>query len=169
MKITKRTKTKIKRNIYFILFILFLYGLRVLYIRYNKDPISPASYTEKIKVRYRFIYDGDTAAFYDELGNPVDCRFIGVDAPEVGEAGYQDAKYYSDTALRNAMEIILELEPHSTRYDKYERTLAWVWIDGKLLQGQLVENNLVQIRYLEDNYLYAAYLYRIKSQENVTE
>ena len=169
MKITKRTKYKIKATLLFTLFILFLYGIKYLVVKLDKSPIAPASYTTKYKVRYRYIFDGDTAAFFDEEGNEISCRFIGVNAPEIGEEGYQEAKMYSDSTLRNALEIILELEPHSTTYDKYGRTLAWVWVDGKLLQGKLLENNLVQLKYLEPNYLYANYLNKINNEKNVTE
>ena len=169
MKIKKSTKNKIKRNIYFIIFILVLYLIRYLYIQYNKSPISPYDYTTQYKVRFRYIYDGDTAAFFDEQGNEIDCRFIGVDAPEIDQPGYEEAKAFSNNTLRNAFEIILELDPHSTNHDKYGRILAWVWVDGNLLQEKLVENNLVSIRYLEDNYLYASHLYKIYNEKNVTK
>jgi len=65
--------------------------------------------------------------------------------------------------LRNAKQILLELDPASDTYDRYDRLLAWVWVDGELLQAKLLENHLAEIRYLYADYLYTDYLYKISN------
>lgn len=169
MKLTKRTKYKIKYTLYFVLFMLCLFLARYLYLRLDKSPISMTSYTTKYKVKYLYHMDGDTAVFLDEDNNEITCRFIAIDAPEYGEEGYDEASKYTDMVLSSSFEIILELEPKSEKYDKFERLLAWVWTDGVLLQARLVQNNLVQIKYLYNNYLYTEYLYKIYTQKDVTK
>ena len=157
------------RNIgLFILFIAFVYVIYHLHLSLDKSPISPHENTVKYKVKYLYNYDGDTAEFRLEDGTEVTCRFLAVDAPEYGEEGYDEAKSFTNVSLRNAKEILLELEPHSDHYDRYDRLLAWVWTDGKLLQARLLEKDLAEIRYLFDNYLYTDYLFRVQEQKNVT-
>lgn len=128
-------------------------------------PVKPYDYTKKYMAFYQYNYDGDTAVFYVEELGKMEVRFIGVDSPEKEEAGYEEAKAYTDKQLSDALKIILEMEPRGDQYDRYGRLLAWVWIDDQLLQAKLIENKHVKIRYLEDDYLYCDYLYSI----NVTK
>ena len=152
----------------FLLVILFIYLLNLLHLRLDKSEISPAANTVKYKVRYLYNYDGDTAVFRDEEGNEIVCRFLAVDSPEIGEPGYDEAKSFTDSILRNAFSITLELDPRSEDVDKFGRLLAWVWADNKLVQAKLVEKELVNIDYPFGNYMYTDYLYRIAGQKNVT-
>ena len=167
-KIPKWRKRQLRNIGLFVLFVAFVYVINYLHLTLDKSPVSPHGNTVKYKVKYLYNYDGDTAAFRLEDGTQVDCRFLAVDAPEYGDDGYDEAKSFTNVSLRNAREIILELEPYSDTYDRYDRLLAWVWTDGKLLQAKLLEKNLVEIRYLFDNYLYTDYLFRVKEQKNVT-
>ena len=112
------------------------------------------------------MHDGDTAVFFLDDGEQVICRFLAIDTPEVGEEGYDEAKHYTDNALEKASKIVLELDPNSERYDKFDRLLAWVWVDGDLLQAQLVENGLARVGYIYHNYLYLDHLLEI--EKNVT-
>ena len=70
-------------------------------------------------------------------GHPFQIELMG--APGLGRV-YEEARKYSDRLLRNARRITLELDPASPDHDKFERLLAWVWVDNDLLQGKLVEN-----------------------------
>ncbi|MBR3251638.1 MAG: thermonuclease family protein [Erysipelotrichaceae bacterium] len=130
-----------------------------------ETPVKPYDYTKKYMAFYQYNYDGDTAVFYVEELGKMEVRFIGVDSPEKEEAGYEEAKAYTDKQLSDALKIILEMEPRGDQYDRYGRLLAWVWIDDQLLQAKLIENKHVKIKYLEDDYLYCDYLYSI----NVTK
>ena len=146
----------------FLIYLLVFGGI-ALYrnIRYRDyADIAPMENTVKYQVKYLYGYDGDTAYFRFEDGSEKACRFLGVDAPEIDEEGYDKAKSYTDRLLRNASVIILEMDPKADEYDKYDRLLAWVWADGELVQIMLLREGTVKIRYLEDYYLYSGYLYQ---------
>ena len=169
MRMTKRTKYKLRNLGMFLLFIAFMYGLNLLHLHLDKSDIEPNQNTIKYKVRYMYGIDGDTVVFRNENNEEIICRFLAVDAPEIGEEKYDDAKNFTNNILRSAYSITLEMEPRSETHDKFDRLLAWVWADNKLVQAELVKNDLVKISYLFDNYLYIDYLFRLDSQKNVTK
>ena len=146
-----------------IILLLVLYGV----FHETEYEISPSPYSEKHEAVYQYVHDGDTAVFYLDNGEKVICRFLAVDTPEAGEEGYAEAKQFSDNALEKASKIVLELDPNSETYDSYDRLLAWVWVDGKLLQAQLLENHLAKLAYIYHDYLYLDHLKQI--EKNVTE
>ena len=57
--------------------------------------------------------------------------------------------------MKNAKKIEIEYDPKSDKKDKYDRVLAWVYVDSKLFQKELVEKGYAEVKYLYDNYLYA--------------
>ena len=157
-----RISRKLKNTFLIIIATIILTGvLRNVYFK-PEYVIKPAPYTEKYTTLYQYIHDGDTAVFFLENGEKVICRFLAVDTPEIEEEGYEEAKRYTDRILSNARQIIIELDPFSEKYDKYDRLLAWVWVDGELLQAKLLENNYATLRYLYHDYLYLDYLESIK-------
>ncbi len=119
------------------------------------------------KVTYIRTTDGDTASF-DMNGVNVKCRFVGINTPEVAhngepaEAYGEAAKSFTADTLSNAYTIVLERDDAAGTYDKYDRLLAWVWVDGKLLAAQLVDEGLANTRYLRTNYKYAEYIIEIE-------
>ncbi len=161
-----RITRKMKRQLAIAVSILIL--LSVVYGVFHKTEyrIEPSPVSEKHEAVYQYVHDGDTAVFFLDDGEQVICRFLAIDTPEVGEEGYDEAKRYTDNALEKASKIVLELDPNSERYDKFDRLLAWVWVDGDLLQAQLVENGLARVGYIYHNYLYLDHLLEI--EKNVT-
>ena len=88
-------------------------------------------------------------------------RFIGINAPEL-EHEESEAEYYSEEAkdyvckkLESATKIELEFDSNSDKQDKYERFLAWIFIDGNLLQKDIVRNGYAKVAYLYDDYKYS--------------
>ena len=85
--------------------------------------------------------DGDTAEFLTE-GSVVRVRFIGVDTPEASHFyepwGYE-ATVYACELLSQSNSIVLEADPNLTRTDNYGRHLAYIWVDGTLLNLRLIE------------------------------
>ncbi len=162
-----RITRKMKRQLAIAVSILIL--LSVVYGVFHKTEyrIEPSPVSEKHEAVYQYVHDGDTAVFFLDDGEQVICRFLAIDTPEVGEEGYDEAKRYTDNALEKASKIVLELDPNSERYDKFDRLLAWVWVDGDLLQAQLVENGLARVGYIYHNYLYLDHLLEI--EKNVTK
>lgn len=92
------------------------------------------------EVRLARTVDGDTAHFYDKNGEYIKVRFLGIDTPEstyeVDPWGKAASKFTSDI-LRNATTIVLEAE--GARTDTYGRYLAYVWVDGILLNLKIVQ------------------------------
>lgn len=85
--------------------------------------------------------DGDTAWFKDPYtGETFKARFLGVDTPET-HAGEDPwglaAARHTASRLNNAKDIVLESE--GSRKDTYDRYLAFVWVDGVLLNLEIVE------------------------------
>ena len=164
----RKTLSKAAKRRYAAIFIavIILTGVLRQFLLQKDYEIAPQEYTEHYEVFFRYVYDGDTAVFIDRQGQEFECRFLAVDTPEIGEEGYEQAKDFTRRQLESACRIILEIDPAAEKYDKYERLLAWVWVDGRLLQGLLIQNNLAQIAYVYNDYLYTDYLYR--QTKNVT-
>lgn len=83
--------------------------------------------------------DGDTARFSNGSVD-FNVRFLGIDTPESTyriDPWGKAASTYTCEKLTNAEVIVLESEGDKT--DGNERYLAWVWVDGKLLNLELIE------------------------------
>lgn len=114
---------------------------------------------KKIEVIFFSSIDGDTAKFIlnEEI---IKVRFLGIDTPETpesprGEEPYwEEASNFTKEKLENAKIIEIEYDENAAKKDKYDRILAWVWVDGNLLQEELVSAGLAKIYMLEDNYKY---------------
>ncbi len=106
--------------------------------------------------------DGDTAIFIVD-GSYIKTRFLGVDTTEmstdsgVPEPWAEQAKEFTNDMLNNANQIILELDDSDT-FDDYDRLLAWIWVDGKLLNFMLAQTGFADVKYLYDDYKYNDYL-----------
>lgn len=87
-------------------------------------------------------------------------RMLSIDTPESVKAN-TDIEYYGKESseytckrLTNAKKIELEYDEKSDKFDKYDRLLAWVFIDNKLLQEELVEKGYAKVAYLYNDYKY---------------
>lgn len=103
--------------------------------------------------------DGDTAKLKIN-GQSETVRFLAIDTPETkhpskGVEPYgKEASNYTCEALENASVIRIEYDSNSETRDKYNRVLAWVFVDEKLLQEELLKNGLGKVAYLYGNYSY---------------
>ncbi len=98
--------------------------------------------------------DGDTAIFTIN-GKEYKTRFLYIDTPEstrTKEAFGPEAARYTCSFLKQG-KIILETDGGNL-FDKYDRLLAWVWVDDKLHQEEITKAGLV-----EDFYDYGSYKY----------
>ncbi|MEG2306818.1 MAG: thermonuclease family protein [Erysipelotrichaceae bacterium] len=122
-------------------------------------------------VKFAKCTDGDTAHFYID-GENVTVRFIAIDTPETVKPNVPIEPYGKEASDRtcelitNAKEIKLEYE-ETNKIDKYERQLAWIFVDGILLQDDLVSKGLAKVAYIYDNYKYTEKL--IKSEQRAKE
>lgn len=112
--------------------------------------------------------DGDTARLHIE-GKETIVRFLAIDTPETVKPGTEvqpfgkEASNYTCDALTNAKEIKLEFEDGNEK-DKYDRTLAWVWVDGVLLQQSLVAEGFAEVKYLYGDYKYTEQIQAVQTQ-----
>lgn len=119
--------------------------------------------TEKAVVEYIEGVDGDTAKFKMN-GEEITVRFLAVDTPESvhptkGVEPYgAEASQFTKIKLENAKKIELEFDNNSDKTDKYGRYLAWIWVDGELLQDLLIKEGLAKVAYLYADYKYTSVL-----------
>ncbi len=80
------------------------------------------------------VIDGDTI----ELADGITIRYIGVNTPEVGQPGAEEATE-ANRALVEGKKVRLEYDVQ--KQDKYGRTLAYVYLeDGTFVNAELVKN-----------------------------
>ena len=111
-------------------------------------------------VKFDKCIDGDTMGVYIK-NEYKKVRFLSINAPEI-DHGDGDGQYYGEESknyvcdkIKNAKSIELEYDDKSDKTDKYGRVLAWVWVDGELLQKDLVSNGYAEVKYVYDNYKYS--------------
>jgi Micrococcal nuclease (thermonuclease) homologs len=103
--------------------------------------------------------DGDTARFMRGT-TEIKVRFLAIDTPETVhptkevEAFGKEASNYTCDRLKSAKKIVLEYDPKSAEKDKYDRYLAWIFLDDVLLQDDIIKNGYAKVAYLYSDYLY---------------
>jgi micrococcal nuclease len=96
------------------------------------------------------IVDGDTVVLSD--GRFV--RYLGIDTPEMTASGEhtRDLARRATEANRKMVEgRKVRLEFDSVRKDKYGRTLAYVYCDGKCVNAELVAQGFARAEFFRDN------------------
>ena len=78
------------------------------------------------------IIDGDTIE-----SNKTSIRLLGINSPERGEYFYEEAKEFLEQEILNKT---VNLKYGKERYDKYQRVLAYVFLDNTNINLRLVEN-----------------------------
>lgn len=108
--------------------------------------------------------DGDTAYFLID-GEEEKVRLLAIDTPETVKPNTpvqpfgREASDYTCKSLMSATNIKLEYE-ESNKVDKYNRKLAWIFVDDKLLQKGLLLNGLAKVKYESKEYKYVDELYQ---------
>ncbi|MBI5598924.1 MAG: thermonuclease family protein [Deltaproteobacteria bacterium] len=98
---------------------------------------SPGRHPEAVIVRW--VIDGDTIVLPD--GEKV--RYAGIDAPEVGEPFYKEAKRRNIALVRDREVNVVACDERPR--DKYGRLLAWVYVDGVDVSGVLLKEGLARV------------------------
>ena len=116
-------------------------------------------YAERVLVKFEACVDGDTIkVMLDDKKTTV--RFLAVDTPETkhptkGEQPFgKEASNYTCDKVKNAKKLEIEYDEGSTKTDKYNRTLGWVFVDDTLLQKDLVSLGYAKVAYLYGDYKY---------------
>lgn len=91
-------------------------------------------------VRVVQVTDGDTIRV-DLRGTETPVRLIGIDTPEK-QGPYTDDECFGEQAARFATDALegreIELELDVERLDRFDRTLAYVWLDGELFNERML-------------------------------
>lgn len=126
----------------------------------------PVKANTRKTVEFSKCTDGDTAHFLID-GKDTTVRFLAIDTPEYTkekEPYGKEASDYTCLAITNAKNIELEYDDGSQVSDKYGRVLAWVFVDGTLLQKQLIEEGLAEVAYVYGDYAYTVELEEAQEQ-----
>lgn len=118
------------------------------------------------------VVDGDTI-WVDIDGQVERVRLIGVNTPEIGEAGYEEATEFTTNMLLG--EYIL-LEKDISETDQYDRLLRYVWFDiptnhtdsekqTKLFNSMLLEGGYAEIATYKPDVKYLEYYNRLVKPE----
>ena len=124
----------------------------------------PKDVLAKEKVSLSSCVDGDTAKFILNK-KEITVRFLAINTPETGskEEPYgKEASEFTCKKLKNAKKIELEYDSKSDKKDKYNRYLAWVFYDDKLLEEELIKNGLAKVDYIYANYKYVDRLKKVE-------
>jgi endonuclease YncB( thermonuclease family) len=62
-------------------------------------------------------------------------RLLGIGSPEAGQPKYKEAKEFNESLVLGKK---ITLEYDTPQNDKYGRILAWVWLDGKLINQEMI-------------------------------
>ena len=132
--------------------------------------------THKSGIYAQRIIDGDTIT----ISTGATIRYIGIDTPEtrkningqwieVNEPFSQKAKRFNKTLLKNK---ILKIEYDTQKKDRYNRTLAYCFIDNIMINEKLLKEGLAFLFFMEPNGKYAkklldAHIYAIKNKKGI--
>lgn len=137
-----------KKGTIFLLFLFLLLSNQKVYAK------------EKTEVTLLKCVDGDTAWFKMEK-EEIKVRFLAIDTPESTnkkEPFGKEASEFTCEKLKEAKKITLEWDENSEEKDKYDRYLAWIFVDDVLLQNLLVEEGYAEVAYLYGEYKYTSLL-----------
>lgn len=118
--------------------------------------LVPFSIYAKEEVTLNKCVDGDTA-WFNLKEEKIKVRFLAIDTPEStnkNEKYGKEASEFTCNLLKNATKIEIEYDEKADKTDKYNRYLAWVFVDDKLLQNLIVREGYAEIKYIYGDYKY---------------
>jgi micrococcal nuclease len=112
--------------------------------------------TEVLYLNVIKIVDGDTFWVDDGSEKGIKIRLIGVDAPESRNTGKKKIGYYGQQSKEYLTKLLdnkkVRLEYDVDRHDKYERTLAYVYLeDGTFLNAELIKQGYAMVMTVPPN------------------
>lgn len=93
------------------------------------------------------VIDGDTI----ELTDGVRVRYIGIDTPEAGDCFGNEATI-ANSSLLNDKHIVLEEDIE--KLDRYGRKLAYIWVEGMMVNEELVKRGAATVTTYPPNIKY---------------
>jgi len=115
-------------------------------------PDSP----QLVPARVIRVVDGDTS-HVDLDGSDVTIRLIGIDTPEV-DGPFTESECFGKAASHYAHELLegreVQLEFDVERVDPFDRTLAYVWLGGDLVNERIVAEGFATVSTFPPNVRY---------------
>ena len=103
--------------------------------------------TGKEQVFIDRVIDGDTI-----VSNKTSIRLLGINSPEKNEVYYEEAKSFLEDLVLNKS---VELEFVGEKYDKYDRILGYIFINGKNINLKLVEQGFANYYFYSGRDIYS--------------
>jgi len=92
------------------------------------------------------VVDGDTIDVHFNIYGIRRVRLVGIDAPEIGEDGYGEAKeFLNETCMWEAVKLDVD---DMEQYDSYYRLLAVVYVNETNLNEKLVKEGYAEVMYI---------------------
>ncbi len=115
----------------------------------------------------KHVVDGDTFWIDDGSIKGLKIRLIGIDAPESRSTGRKEVSYFGKEASGYLEKLIggkrVRLEFDAGRYDRYGRTLAYVYLeDGTFVNARLVRDGYATVMTVPPNIRYANTFLRLE-------
>jgi micrococcal nuclease len=133
-------------------FLVFLFSF---YFNQSYSQIREREWVEISK-----FVDGDTFWVMDSKGQKEKIRLIGIDAPEARKTGKKDIEQFGKEASTYVQRLLFDkkvrLEFDVGRYDRFKRTLAYVYLeDGTFLNAHLVKEGYATVMTVPPNVRHA--------------
>jgi micrococcal nuclease len=146
----------------FLFFLPFLFLFFHQGLAQQKSPLLPVSK----------IVDGDTFWVINAKGQEEKIRLIGINTPEARNTGRTQIEYFGKEATAFAKGILegkrVRLEYDVQRYDRYKRTLAYVYLeDGTFFNALLVQEGFAQVDTYPPNVKYEAAFLKLQREARV--
>lgn len=131
---------------------------------------KPPRHREKIeKFLVTKVVDGDTFWISSGQGKALKIRLIGIDAPESRISGKKEIGYFGKEAKEFLTTLILNkfvrLEYDVDKYDRYGRTLAYVYLeDGTFLNQYLIEKGYAVLMTYPPNVKYVDLFIKLQEE-----
>ncbi len=136
-------------------------------ILFNPKPALAQQKTGLLEI-YKFV-DGDTFWVVNAKGQNEKIRLIGINTPEARRTGRTEVEYYGKEASDYVKKILtgrkVRLEFDVQRYDRYKRTLAYVYLDdGRFLNALLVKEGYASAATFPPNVKYSEYFVKLEKE-----
>lgn len=130
----------------------------------QKDKNNPEVKLESKENRFEtvlvsHVIDGDTVVLDD--GRHL--RYIGIDTPELNIKSNDLNEKALEAKKENEKMVLgrqVVIEKDTSEFDKYGRTLCYVWVDGKMVNEELVKLGVATLMTISPNIKYSS---RLKS------
>ena len=135
-----------RKEVSILVFLIFLLvALNYQFLDEKAESFLNSGKTQEVHVER--VIDGDTIVY--ENGS---IRLLGINTPERGEFLYAEAKSFLESLVLNQT-VLLEFT--KDKYDKYNRTLAYVFFEKENVNAKLVENGFANYYFYDGNDIYS--------------